>query len=666
MRNKVRGLVFSLIWVALFGLVFPLHRLQAATTPIEDQLAQSGAPVYDNLGQANHVFGYRFRILESGQIDQLGGYFSGVKDVVIVNAADDIVATATVTGSTSGFNWSNLDSPLQVEADQTFRILVRAGSNQSSSAVWSMAMPFTRDSVEVIALEQGWSSSTDPQEWARTAQSLQEQHARGLVDFRFSPAGETIDEPGEPEEPGDPEDNPDSGQTPLAGDPYPDTVGVIDSFGQSAPSGPLGMGFMAVRAYYRDFPRQSGECSEEVHNRYWVKDSDGVTHPTWHPPVDPVTGCRFAHEHGDDPRLSPNYAFSQGVPFGITHGAANGLMRHEDHVGHKIVVQSNWGLVDGNPQNGSQPASDAIRRTGISCDWLSKIHQGSWSRDALANNAHEYFLNLRCTDGVQIRLKQLVTFGPPELVTNICDNPSVDQVNALSNPDRTSQAFPSGVASTSGTPVTQALDGKREFACIKNMRWKDNLEELWKSDGVIELPGGGFIQFSPYYVVLNPARYMDHRWSARGAADSYVSSIDLCFNDNAAFRGLPMGFCNSVPDTLAQLSSRNRQRDVRNTMNGTRRVIHPKNIIVYTANEAGSGNLITFCTNWLGRNARVLESGECATDEIEQVVSRSDRRQWGWSGSDVNAIDVGGQLRGAGYLNEWVRDFSAPGIRFPN
>ena len=323
-------------------------------------------------------------------------------------------------------------------------------------------------------------------------------------------------------------------------------------------------------------------------------------------------------------------------------------------------------MVEGNPQNGRQPYSDAIRRTGISCDWLSKIHQGSWSRDALANNAHEYFLNLRCTDGVQIRLKQLVTFGPPELVTNICDNPAVGQADALNYPDQTSQAFPGGVASASGTQVTRPLDGKREFSCIKNMRWKDSLEELWKSDGVIEFPGGGFLNFSPYYVVLNPARYLDHQWAQRGAADGYVSSVDLCFDDNAAYRGLPMGFCDAVPADLAQLSSELRQKDIRNPMNGTRRVIHPKSIVMYTANEAGGDPVITFCTNRLGRNARIAEAGSCTEGEIEQLVSRSDRRQWGWNGSDVNAISDGDQLRGAGYLNEWVRDFNGAGIRFPN
>ncbi|MBX2879148.1 MAG: hypothetical protein KTR32_04400 [Granulosicoccus sp.] len=648
----------------LAGFLSP--QAQAVSTPVADQIAQTGTPVYSNLAQANHVFGFRFRVLQSGSIDRLGGYFSGAKEVVIVNEADSIVASAVVLGTSTEFSWSTLASPLLVETGQVYRVLVRVGANQTSAAAWSVSMPFTQGGIEVLSLEQGWTSNTNPQEWVGNAQPLSDPHVRGLVDIQFTAGSGPVDDPDDPPTPPvEPPDEPN--QPPIAGDPYPATVGVVDSFGQVAPSGPLGMGFMAVRAYYRDFPRQSGECSMEVHDRYWVRDSSGVTHPTWHPPIDPQTGCRFAHEHGDDPRTSPNYQFAEGVPFGLTHGEAAGTMRHEDHVGHKVVVQNNWGLVSGNPQNGRQPDSGVIQRTGISCDWLSKIHQGSWSRDALANNAHEYLLNLRCTDGVQLRLKQLVTFGPPEIVTNMCDKPAVTgEAAALANPNRLSETFPSGVSATSGIEVLKALDGKREFACLKNLMSKNQLEELWKSDGVVEFPGGGFIQFSPYYVVSNPARYLDHEWAARGAADGYVSSIDLCFNDNSAYRGQPFGYCDSVPSALGQLSSADRQRDIRNPMNGTRRVIHPKSIVVYTANEAGNSSLIRYCTDRLGRNARILQSGACTNDEIEQLVSRSDRRQWNWNGSDVNSINVSGQLRGAGYLNEWVRDFSAPGIRYPN
>jgi len=103
-------------------------------------------------------------------------------------------------------------------------------------------------------------------------------------------------------------------------------------------------------------------------------------------------------------------------------------------------------------------------------------------------------------------------------------------------------------------------------------------------------------------------------------------------------------------------------------MNGTHRIIHPKGIQLNTLSEAGTGSDIRFCTNAFAQEVRVLSDGEnCTSGEIEQLVSRSSRG-WGMNGSDVNSYtDSAGNLRGAGYLNEWVRDYSSEtSIRFPN
>ena len=85
---------------------------------------------------------------------------------------------------------------------------------------------------------------------------------------------------------------------------------IIDSFGEAPrPNGELGPGWAAIDTYYSDYPRRSGECSKELHNSYWVVGQDNKIHPTWHPTIHP-SGCSFAHEHGDDPRLSPLYDLS--------------------------------------------------------------------------------------------------------------------------------------------------------------------------------------------------------------------------------------------------------------------------------------------------------------------------------------------------------------------
>src|SRR5581483_9598392 len=86
-----------------------------------------------------------------------------------------------------------------------------------------------------------------------------------------------------------------------------------------------------------------------VHDRYVVTGPDGATYRTWHPqevPVDPsVAGgptCRFAHEHGDDPRKS---RANRALPaFGYVNAVA-GAPHDEAHEGFKVFV-ANRGFVN--------------------------------------------------------------------------------------------------------------------------------------------------------------------------------------------------------------------------------------------------------------------------------------------------------------------------------
>lgn len=74
-------------------------------------------------------------------------------------------------------------------------------------------------------------------------------------------------------------------------------------------------------------------CPASVHDQYVVKGPDGKTYLTWHPQVDPKTGCYFTHEHGDDPRTS--LANSSMPAFGYI-GAQMGM--NEPHEGFKVFV----------------------------------------------------------------------------------------------------------------------------------------------------------------------------------------------------------------------------------------------------------------------------------------------------------------------------------------
>src|SRR5436305_613109 len=114
-----------------------------------------------------------------------------------------------------------------------------------------------------------------------------------------------------------------------------------DSVFQNSGNGPP-IGFAASYGIWTPGPRD--DCTAEVHNSYSVVGPDRKLYPTWHPPVDPVTGCSFGHDHGRDPRGSALYAEVGPIPFGYAneqldvYDPAN--PRHEDHFGHKIEWQN--------------------------------------------------------------------------------------------------------------------------------------------------------------------------------------------------------------------------------------------------------------------------------------------------------------------------------------
>jgi hypothetical protein len=74
-------------------------------------------------------------------------------------------------------------------------------------------------------------------------------------------------------------------------------------------------------------------CPAAIHDAIVTQGPDGRMYPTWHPPVDPVTGCYFGHEHGGDPGTS--MANPSMPPFGYV-GSVAGVT--EPHEAFKVFV----------------------------------------------------------------------------------------------------------------------------------------------------------------------------------------------------------------------------------------------------------------------------------------------------------------------------------------
>lgn len=448
------------------------------------------------------------------------------------------------------------------------------------------------------------------------------------------------------------------------------------------------------------------ECSSATHDRYWVEAQNGRAYRTWHPPssVDVLTGqpCNFGHEHGDDPRTSPLYYWSGGVPFGLVNDVSMGLghHRHEDHYGHKVVVQDKYEVIVGNGA-GDEPITSAE----FFCYWLSKVHQGTHSGDALRHNMHEYQNNVFCDDGfarhpdadstqnagpdrhTRSSVKTLTFWGAPgrfkacdaaepltvgDPATDGFEPPSGSDTNreikcATSNSGWSYKDFPTEVVSRTGHP---------DFAPANA-----GIDELWKPwMNVITRAGDTIFTSSAYYVVRNPIRlYNDGSVVPRrdvdgdGAVDNWIPTLEFCLalgRDYAQCNIDPSIFPSSVPSTQWW-------RLPQSPYTGTIRVIHPK-----TIEMSNRGAKSIFCTDHLGHetgddaNPDAAGMMRCPSGQLLQRVANTvnhwndQRAQWGdkrargnLTGSMINARS---DTQSAGYGHEWVRFFDAPGIHAPN
>lgn len=277
-------------------------------------------------------------------------------------------------------------------------------------------------------------------------------------------------------------------------------------------------------------PSARDTCSKAVHDAYAVLGPDGKRYHTWHPPVDPKTGCRFGHEHGADPKGSklwsavrghfapPSGTARAGLPFGYAneqldlYAAATGtaVHRHEDHVGHKIE----WGNdvpVEIPGPNGRQP-------TGITCSYLAKVHQGTHSPDAFAMNLHEVVYFARCSDGLDIRLTQMAAFGAPGEFTRSCAD---GERGAIIDVEPVSGAPPPypGATGFGQREIFDAYCALKAFL-VPEGRWSSTPYEIWSAD--LGIPNV-VTQLSVAFAVFDPIRFYD---PARPSG--LARTIELC------------------------------------------------------------------------------------------------------------------------------------------
>jgi hypothetical protein len=298
-------------------------------------------------------------------------------------------------------------------------------------------------------------------------------------------------------------------------------IGVLAACDDTRPSGPTEAIGNSV-AYGIWTPGPNDTCTPEIHNRYAVIGPDAKLYPTWHPPVDPETGCSFGHEHGRDPSGSSLFASVGPIPFGYANEQLETWdpagVRREDHVGHKVEWENDIRLHFG--------GSVAGALLELRCDVLTKLHQGTHSKDAFTNNLHELVYHIRCDDGTQMHVTLMTAIGTPGEFVRSCDH----DVTVVAGP-------PTPANSPEG-------DGRRVIPdrfCVEQHAFGPDAEsvdfheafhESWETSNVVRTAEGrGIAFFNPYFQVDFPSRYFD-----AAQTDNVGRPIAVCYET------LPNGF----------------------------------------------------------------------------------------------------------------------------
>ncbi len=404
-------------------------------------------------------------------------------------------------------------------------------------------------------------------------------------------------------------------------------AGVMAACGEAAPTAAppeVVAAATPARAFGIWRPSGTDTCSPEVHDRYATLGPDGKKYPTWHPPVDPLTGCRFGHEHGRDPRGSALYRDVGDIPFGYANeqldASGMGLVRHEDHVGHKIEWENGLRI---------RPGGAAGATFEVTCDVLTTLHQGTHSPDAFTNNLHELVYHIRCSDRTELHVTLLAAIGRPGEFERSCGG-----------------AMRAGTASPANSPAGGGRRRIPEASCILPRLLVPPggrsdfgaLHESWETHNEIRATDGRRLAvFDPYFQVFRPSRYYD-----ASAPDGVARPVALCaatHHGDLRARGSECdGLVQSVSGTLLSVDF----DDPRSGFNGVRRQVD-----VNSNRIDNAGGPAVWYTDPLGRNARPAPF----PGSIRQVIAPIANDY----GVGVNGPVIGGS-----------RQYGGPGVRAPN
>ena len=374
-------------------------------------------------------------------------------------------------------------------------------------------------------------------------------------------------------------------------------------------------------------PGPRDDCTQTQHDAYSVVGPDHKRYPTWHPPIDPVTGCSFGHDHGRDPHGSNLYREVGDIPFGYANEQLDVYdpltTRHEDHFGHKVEWQN------GIQMHFGSDAADAL--FDVRCDVMTKLHQGTHSKDAFTNNLHELVYHIRCTDGTELHITMLTAIGTPGQFERSCD-----RVTVVVGP-----ATPPNSPDGGGVRIIPDRFCVDQQILVPAGETSDfnALHESWETSNSIRTEDGRtLVFFNPYFQVNRPSRFYDP-----AMPNTVGRPIDVCYETTAAgdqVRGTG-GACNASTGngTIPGITF----DDPRSVFDGVRRTVDINSNFV---DNAGGPEI--WYTDPFGRHGRTTPFA----GSIRQQIAR------------INNDRGGLELAGPGIGGD--RDYGSPRVHAPN
>jgi hypothetical protein len=378
------------------------------------------------------------------------------------------------------------------------------------------------------------------------------------------------------------------------------------------------------RAFALWRPGPTDTCTQEQHDAYAVVGPDGKAYPTWHPPTGPG-GCSFGHEHGRDPRESDLYGEAGGLPFGYANevlaAADPANARDEDHFGHKVEWENDLEMEFGG-------AGGAVFRK--TCDVLTKLHQGTHSKDAFTNNVHELIYHIDCDDGTELHVTMLAAIGEPGEFRRSCDR---DVAIAAGAPTPANSPAGGGFRAI---PDRTCVEEHLLVAAGEQSNTGAALHETWETSNRVRRADGHTLAFfNPYYQVRRPSRFYDP-----AIHPTVGRPISVCYEITATGEAAHGGPCDAATEggTIAGIT----YDDPRSPFNGAHRFVD------INANRISNANgPEVWYTDAYGQNGRP----EPFPNSIRQRIA---------VGETDAGVDDGGPVIGDD------RDYTGPGTRAPN